>query len=75
MLVYLRRDTAHRWLEVNPVLFRNEPGAETDTHAVKMGDGVTRWADLPYLLEPAPGERPWITEGLVFAVPPRMVSG
>ena len=47
-LIQLRGGTAAEWTAANPVLHLREPGVETDTHRVKLGDGVTAWADLPY---------------------------
>jgi len=44
----LRNDTAAAWASQNPVLLEGEPGVETDTHGLKLGDGVTAWNDLPY---------------------------
>ena len=44
-----RSDTAARWTEVNPVLLRGELGIEIDTGKLKVGNGETAWADLPYL--------------------------
>ena len=44
-----RRDTAANWTSVNPVLRSGEPAMETDTGRQKMGDGVTAWANLPYV--------------------------
>src|SRR5690349_24975574 len=44
----IRRGTAAEWADVNPVLHKGEPGLETDTTKVKIGDGVTRWNDLDY---------------------------
>ena len=46
--IKLRRDTAANWLEQNPILAQGETGFETDTRAMKLGDGATRWADLKY---------------------------
>lgn len=49
-----RRGTAARWAETNPILDAGEPGYETDTDRFKIGDGFTRWLDLPtYLSEDA----------------------
>jgi len=45
----VRNDTAARWLSVNPTLASGEIGLENDTYLLKMGDGSTRWAALPYL--------------------------
>lgn len=44
-----KRGTAQRWLEVNPVLRQGEPGFEYDTGKLKIGDGFTPWASLPYI--------------------------
>ena len=46
----LRRDTALRWGEVNPVLALAEPGYETNTGYMKIGDGITPWNQLPYFV-------------------------
>ena len=45
----LRRDTAGNWATVNPVLGLGEPGYETDSHQIKIGDGATRWNALGYV--------------------------
>ena len=47
--IRFRRDTAANWSSVNPVLLMAEPGYETDTRKMKLGDGATPWNDLPYL--------------------------
>lgn len=44
----LRRDTAENWARNNPVLAQAEPGYETDTRCLKIGDGTTDWNNLPY---------------------------
>lgn len=45
----LRRAKSLEWTEVNPVLLLGEPGFETDTNKLKIGDGETPWNDLYYL--------------------------
>jgi hypothetical protein len=45
--IKLRRDTAANWAAANPVLSDGEPGMETDTGVLKIGDGVTAYATLP----------------------------
>ena len=45
----LKRGTAARWAEVNPVLDSGEPGFVYDENRLKIGDGKTHWNDLPYL--------------------------
>jgi len=44
----LRRDTAANWISANSVLALGEPGVETDTLKVKVGDGSTAWNSLGY---------------------------
>jgi hypothetical protein len=44
----LRRGTAARWLQVDPILGPSEPGHEIDTNKIKLGDGVSRWSELEY---------------------------
>ena len=46
--IQLRRDTAYNWASVNPTLAQGEPGEETDTAKMKLGDGSTAWNSLPY---------------------------
>ena len=45
----LKRGTAARWAEVNPVLAQGEPGFVYDENRLKIGDGKTAWNDLPYI--------------------------
>lgn len=42
-----RRGLAATWGTANPVLAAGELGVTTDTHILKVGDGVHAWADLP----------------------------
>lgn len=46
--VQLARGTAAEWTAANPILADGEPGVETDTHKIKIGDGVTAWNSLAY---------------------------
>lgn len=48
-LIKLRRGTAAQWTAVNPTLADGEPGYETDTEKLKIGDGTTDWANLDYV--------------------------
>lgn len=43
-----KRDTWIRWLEANPVLPKGCIGRVDPGGKFKLGDGVTRWSDLPY---------------------------
>jgi hypothetical protein len=47
--ILLRRGTAAEWTASNPVLLEAEVGVETDTKKLKVGDGLTVWASLPYI--------------------------
>ena len=52
-MIQLRRDTAANWTSVNPVLGAGQPGVETDTRKVKVGNGVTAWNSLGYVIAEA----------------------
>ena len=45
----LRRATSASWNSTNPVLQAGEPGFDSTTNQLKIGDGVTPWILLPYL--------------------------
>ena len=45
----LRRGPASEWTVDNPILRAGEPGFESDTRKLKIGDGITHWIDLSYL--------------------------
>jgi len=44
----LRRDASTSWSSINPTLEPGEPGLETDTFKLKIGDGATSWNSLAY---------------------------
>lgn len=44
----LRGGPAAEWTLIDPILLEREPGVETNTGALKIGDGVRRWSQLPY---------------------------
>lgn len=46
--IQFRRNSSVEWTSLNPVLAAGEPGYETDTGKVKVGDGVTAWNQLVY---------------------------
>lgn len=48
-LIRLRGGTEAEWVAANPVLAAKECGVVTDTHRLKVGDGVTEWVDLSYV--------------------------
>lgn len=47
--IKFRRDTASNFTSNNPTLAAGEPGFETDSGKVKVGDGSTVWTSLNYL--------------------------
>ena len=47
--IQFRKDTSSRWAEVNPILMEGEIAIETDTHKMKIGDGVNSYVNLSYL--------------------------
>ena len=53
--IQVRRDTGANWATINPVLAQGEPGFETDTGKLKIGDGSTAWNSLSYLVGSAGG--------------------
>ncbi len=50
--IQMRRGTAQQWTEANPVLSVGEPGYETDTTVLRIGDGVTAWLSLDPISDP-----------------------
>ena len=49
--IQLRRGKAAFWTDENPVLHPGEPGFETDTEKLKIGDGKTHWRELDYFVD------------------------
>lgn len=43
------RDTAANWSANNPTLGLGQPGFETDTNKLKVGNGTSNWSSLPYI--------------------------
>jgi hypothetical protein len=56
VIIQIRRGLAAQWTSANPVLAEGEMGVETDTLQVKIGDGSTAWATLPYFTQGEQGE-------------------
>jgi hypothetical protein len=46
-------NTRSQWAAQNPVLMAGEPGVESQTGNLKIGDGRTAWNTLPYFSSPA----------------------
>ena len=53
--IKFRRGTAAAWTAANPTLAIGEPGYETDTGLMKVGDGTTAWVSLDYTASGADG--------------------
>jgi len=51
VIVQLRRGTAAQWISANTLLAQGEEGLELETGKRKIGDGVTHWNDLEYMLD------------------------
>jgi hypothetical protein len=47
-----KSNTRSQWATVNSVLLAGEPGLESDTENLKIGDGKTAWSGLPYFGNP-----------------------
>lgn len=45
--IQLRRGTSAQWSAANPILAAGEPGYDTTTGDLKVGDGVKTWSALP----------------------------
>ena len=48
--IKLRRDTAANWTLEDPILAQGEPGFETDTSKLKIGNGTSPWSTLDYIV-------------------------
>jgi len=46
-----RRGMSGTWAARNSILGPGEPGLETDTGKIKIGDGQTSWVNLPYFVD------------------------
>jgi microcystin-dependent protein len=55
--IQLRRDVASDWAAINPILASGEPGVETDTGKLKIGNGVAAWNSLPYFTQGEKGDK------------------
>jgi hypothetical protein len=60
--------TETAWADYNPILAEREPGIETDTLKMKVGNGVDAWNDLPYINAEVP-EHEWVDGQLRWKLP------
>jgi len=61
-------NTRSQWSATNPVLLAGEPGLESDTENLKIGDGRTSWSGLPYFGNPGYWGSFWDTTSQVAAL-------
>ena len=47
--IHIRRDSTLNWYASNPRLSLGEPGVDMDLHRFKIGNGIDRWNELPYM--------------------------
>lgn len=48
--IQIRRALSTEWQSINPVLYQGEFGLEIDTRKIKIGDDVTAWNNLEYII-------------------------
>jgi hypothetical protein len=70
-----RRGSLAEWTAANPVLMDGELGVETDTHMLRIGDGITPFLDLPQYAGPQGPVGPQGPYGPVGPVGPQGVQG
>lgn len=61
--IQVRRGLSSAWAANDPVLESGEYGFESDTKAVKIGDGLTSWNSLPYLVKRWATYTPTLSQG------------
>lgn len=71
--IKFRRDTSANWTKNNPVLGQGEPAYETDTKKFKIGDGTTKYTELPYKGEGGGGST--TPENMVTTDTPQTITG
>lgn len=47
--VSMRRGTSQQWANADPILSLYEPGLDLDLNNFKVGDGVHKWSQLPWI--------------------------
>ena len=48
-VIQIRSDTSFNWQTINPILEVGEMGFDSDQYSIKVGDGKTKWNDLPFI--------------------------
>ena len=60
---YFKRGKASSWQSQNLLLGPGEPGFEIDTGKLKVGNGIDKWNDLPYInYDPVENENAYFVE-------------
>lgn len=44
-----RKGTTQEWKDNDPILISGEPSVDTTLNKFKIGNGVDKWSDLPYI--------------------------
>lgn len=47
-VIQFRRATELEWIARDPILRNGEPALSTDLNKFKIGDGSSKWSELPY---------------------------
>lgn len=63
--IRIRRDIATNWITNNPTLAPGELGLATDTHTLKVGDGLTPWTSLPALTSGASVTPEYVDDAII----------
>lgn len=46
-MIKIKRGSTENWNTTNPVLEAGQPGYDKNKHKLKIGDGITKWSELP----------------------------
>ena len=64
--IQFKRGTYRAFATVNPILFEGQPAFEIDTNRLKIGNGFSRYLEIPYIGEASDGKSAyqlWLDEG------------
>jgi hypothetical protein len=71
--IRLRRAPSGEWFSANPILGLGEPGYETDSKRLKIGDGLSAWSGLDYMkVHPSSISYPTISFSIYDGAEPRI---
>lgn len=68
--IQFKRGTYRAFKTANPVLFEGQPAFEIDTNRMKIGNGINRYLDLPYIggADGKSAYEMWIDQGHIGSV-------